>query len=127
MSIYFNIFVKTNAGVRDFTSEFSRIVGKPFALIQTDVGDVYETEILGTRVVIIGNPGLSDAGGDHLNFSQYQVQIDIGPVTGGKAHDALIQSMSVHLAGEIRARMKHPTMVTEGLRKLVGAFELAAS
>jgi hypothetical protein len=36
-----NVFVKTDAAVRDFAQELSRILGKMFAHIQTDVGDVY--------------------------------------------------------------------------------------
>ena len=60
MSTYMNVFVKTDAAVRDFAQELSRILGKMFAHIQTDVGDVYETDVLGIRVVVLGRPGLED-------------------------------------------------------------------
>jgi hypothetical protein len=42
---------------------------------------VYETDVLGIRVVVLGCPGLEDDGADNLNFTQYQVQLDIGPLT----------------------------------------------
>jgi hypothetical protein len=122
MSVYMNVFAKTDAAVRDFALDFSRILGKPFTLIQTEVGAVYETDVLGIRVVVLGQPGLADDGEDNLNFTRYQVQIDIGPMTGGQAHDALVRAMATHLAHEIGARLKCPTMVTEGLRKLTGTF-----
>ena len=124
MSTYMNVFVKTDAAVRDFALEFSRILGKMFAHIQTDVGDVYETDVLGIRVVVLGRPGLEDDDADNLNFTQYQVQLDIGPLTGGQTHDALVHAMSIHLANEIGAKLKCPTMVTEGLRKLTGTFAI---
>jgi hypothetical protein len=117
-----NVFVRTDAAVRDFAMEFSRILGKMFAHIQTEVGDVYETDVLGIRVVVLGRPGLADDGADNLHFTHYQVQLDIGPLTGGPTHDALVHAMAIHLASEIRARLKCPTMVTEGLRKLAGTF-----
>ena len=125
MSTYTNVFVKTDAAVRDFALEFSRILGKPLAHKQMEVGDVYETDILGARVAVFGHPGLEDDKEDDLNFTQYQVQIDIGPTTGEQAHDTLVQAMSIYLAAEINAKLRCPTMVTYGLRKLVGTFGVA--
>ena len=120
MLTYMNVFVKTDAAVRNFAMEFSRILGKMFAHIQTEVGDVYETDVLGIRIVVLGRPGLEDSG--QPEFHQYQVQLDIGPLTGGQTHDALVHAMSIHLASEIGAKLKCPTMVIEGLRKLAGTF-----
>jgi hypothetical protein len=120
-----NVFVKTNASVRAFALKFGQILGKLFNHIQTDMGDVYETDVLGTRVVVFGRCGLEDDGEDNLPFTQYQVQIDIGPMTGNEAHDKLVQDMAINLAGEIRTKLKCPTMVAEGLRKLVGTFAVA--
>jgi len=125
MSTYMNVFVKTDAAVRDFALAFGHILGKLLTHIQTEVGDVCETDILGIRLVVLGRPSLVDVVEDNLNFTQYQVQIDIGPMTGGPTHDTLVQAMSIHLACEIRARLKCPTMVTEGLRKLTGTFAVA--
>jgi hypothetical protein len=122
MSTYMNVFVKTDADVRDFAMEFSHILGKLLSHKQMEVGDVYETDILGTRVAVFSQPGLVDDKDDNLNFTKYQIQIDIGPTTGGQTHNALVEAMSIYLADEINARMKCPTMATDGLRKLVGTF-----
>ena len=102
--------------------EFGHILGKVLAHKQMDVGDVYETDILGTRVAVWGPPGLDDDKENNLDFTQYQVQIDIGPTTREQAHDTLVQAMSVYLASEISAKLKCPTMVTAELRKLVATF-----
>jgi len=42
-------------------------------------------DVLGTRVVVFGRCGLEDDGRTTLPFTQYQVQIDIGPMTGNEA------------------------------------------
>ena len=122
MSTYMNVFVKTDADIRDFALEFSHILGKLLTHKQMEVGDVYETDILGTRVAVFSHSGLQDDKPDNLNFSQYQIQIDIGPATGGQSHDAMVQAMSTYLASEISAKLKCPTMVTAELRKIMGAF-----
>ncbi len=122
MSTYMNVFVRTDTDIRDFALEISGILGKILAHKQMEVGDVYETDIFGARVVVFGHIGLEDDQEENLNFTQYQVQIDIGPTTGGQTHDTLVQAMSIYLASEISAKLKCPTMVTAELRKLVGTF-----
>ena len=123
MSTYMNVFVKTDTGVREFALEFNHILGKRLAHRQMDAGDVYETDMLGTRVAVFCHAGLEDDTGNNMNFTQYRIQIDIGPATSGQAHDTLAQAMSIYLASEISAKLRWSTMVTDGLRKLVRTFD----
>ena len=122
MSTYANVFVRTDATIRDFAGRISRLLGKPLDRKQMGESDVYETDLLGLGVVVFSQPGRQDDQENNLTFTRYQVQIDIGPTTGAAAHDALVAALSVHLAGEITAKLKCPTMVADGLRKRVATF-----
>jgi hypothetical protein len=121
MASFINVFLRTPKPLEALVSDVETMLGIHLVPRPDDFGALYGAAFMGMDVAVYEAIGYE--ADRNMDFPSYQVEIDMGPLTGEPRHDESVRRAALSLARRLRHEGGYPVMVTEDLQRVLECLE----